>query len=86
MTKLDFDTNNLKPITRLWNVDEIIGTVKRLDKSIRTFAIICPPCLEDSITKELGHQYIIISDPACPVDKCYLINRKDFEKFTGVEL
>ena len=69
-----------------YHIDEIIESINRVDKILRAYAIICPPFMKDTLEKELGEKYKIIADPCCPATTCYLINRKDFEKYYGVSL
>lgn len=66
-------------------LDEMLMAVNRVDKIIRPYAIACPPHYSDALEKELGEAYKIISTPTCPEDRCYLINREDFEKNFGGE-
>ena len=57
--------------------------IKKVDLFRQPKAILCNPKHFEEINKEFGEDFKVIASEAVEADKCYLIDRKQFEQFGG---
>lgn len=70
-------TDMLNATTRLdFSAEDFKSAVEDMEIAIRPYAIYCHPDHKDVLDKELGKEYLVVSNPAVPLNKTYVVDRR----------